>query len=516
MNKLSEGFKKVWTKFKSFGKAIQIAIVVALVAVIVAIISAIVLGSSTKYAVLFSNLDANDAKTVIAKLEEDKVDMKIQGNDILVDESKVDELTIELAPSLTSGSTGYELMDSGSSFGMTEEEFNVKKVRMIQGEIERAIKSLEPVESAKVLISSAKDSVFLKDDQPGSATVTLKIKTGYTIKDEQVESIVALVSRSTENIPKENIEVIDTNMNLLTKNINKKDENGVSAESLEEHKSAEEDYENKIMENIINLLEPIVGKDKVKAQVNVDFDYDSKKISKTEIDPTKAIISQDIKKEYNKDNGNTTSQSPVDNNMSNTIEENTDGTTSGSEQQTTNYDHSKTITETIPATGEIRRMTASVFLDGNLDEDTQTAFENAVKAAIGFDQDRKDELSLVGMSFDPTVANDKQAAIDALNAEIAAEKASSLIKKIVIIGLIVAVAVVALIVFISKRRKEEEKLLDVMINDAIPEEPVHYEPIDFEQHNEKSHKESEIKKYAKEKPEQVADIIKSWLTDNEG
>ena len=55
-----------------------------------------------------------------------------------------------------------------------------------------------------------------------------------------------------------------------------------------------------------------------------------------------------------------------------------------------------------------------------------------------------------------------------------------------------------------------------MINDAIPEEPVHYEPIDFEQHNEKSHKESEIKKYAKEKPEQVADIIKSWLTDNEG
>ena len=60
--------------------------------------------------------------------------------------------------------------------------------------------------------------------------------------------------------------------------------------------------------------------------------------------------------------------------MSNTIEGDSQGATSGSEEQTSNYDHSKTITEVIPAAGEVRRLTASVMVDGNLDSDTQEAF----------------------------------------------------------------------------------------------------------------------------------------------
>ena len=133
MKKLSESLKKIWDKVKSFGKVVKIAIIVAIIAVIVAIISALVLKNSNKYDVLFSDLEATDAQSVINKLTADKVDMKIQGNSILVDKSKVDELRMELAPTLNSGSTGYELMDNGSSFGMTDDEFNIKKLRMLQG-----------------------------------------------------------------------------------------------------------------------------------------------------------------------------------------------------------------------------------------------------------------------------------------------------------------------------------------------------------------------------------------------
>lgn len=516
MSKLSEGFKKIGLKFKSFGKAVQIAIIVAVIAIIIVIVSVISIGTSTKYKVLYSDLDGTDAQTVIAKLEEEKVQMKIEGNTILVDEKKVDELRISLASSLTAGSSGYELMNSGSTFGMTDEEFDIKKIIMIQGELERAIKSLEQVENAKVLISASKDSVFIKNKEPGSATVTIKLKPGYSIKVDQVKAIVALVSKSTDNIPSENVEIIDTNMNLLTKDIGKESEGGVSSEAVLEHKQSEEEYENKLIENIVTLLEPIVGKGKVKAQVNVDLDYDSKKITDTQIDPTKAIISQDIKKEYSNDNGEDLSESPIDNNMGNTIEEGTGVTSSGSHQQTTNYDHSKTLTETIPASGEVRRMTTSVFLDGNLDDNTQVAFENAIKAAIGFDENRNDDFSLVGISFDPTIASDKQAAIDELTKEMDKQKRNDLIKNISIIGGIILVIAIIVGFIFSRRKKQEEKILDVMINDAIPQEVINYEPINFEKNNERSHKESEIKKYAKEKPEQVADIIKSWLSENEG
>lgn len=519
MNKLSESLKKIWDKFTSFGKAIKIAIIVAIIAIIAAIVSVIVLKNSNKYEVLFSDLEATDAQSVIAQLNADKVDMKIQGNSILVDKSKVDELRMELAPTLNSGSTGYELMDSGSSFGMTDDEFNIKKLRMLQGELEKSIKSLEPVETCKVLISPSEDSVFMKESKEGSATVTLKVKTGYNVSDDQVKAIVALVSRSTSNIPEKNVEVIDTNMNLLTSKLNLGDsDNGsVSSESVKDHKDAESSYESKLQENIVNLLEPIVGKGKVTAKVNVDLDYDSKKVTDTQIDPTKALISQDIKKEYNKDNGNSTSESPVDNNMSNTIEGDSQGATSGSEEQTSNYDHSKTITEVIPAAGEVRRLTASVMVDGNLDSDTQEAFENAIKAAIGFDSNRNDELSVIGMNYDTALDEQKQEQVKALNDQIAAEKRNQIIKYAIIGGIILAAIIAIVIVLVKRKKREEEKLLDVMINDNLPEvEPVNYDPIDFSVNEEKTMKEEEIKKYAKDKPEQVAEIVKSWLSENEG
>ena len=521
MNKLSESLKKIWDKFKSFGKVIKIAIIVAIIAIIVAIISAIVLKNSNKYETLFSDLEASDAQNVITKLNADKVDMKIQGNSILVDKSKVDELRMELAPTLNSGSTGYELMDSGSSFGMTDDEFNIKKLIMLQGELEKSIKSLEPVESCKVLISQAEDSVFMKKASEGSATVTLKVKTGYKVSDDQVKAIVALVSKSTSNIPEKNVEVIDTNMNLLTSKTDQIDtengKNGVSSESIKEHKDAESDYESKLQENIVNLLEPVVGQGKVTAKVNVDFDYDSKKVTDTQIDPTKALISQDIKKEYNNDNGGAKSESPVDNNMSNTIAGESESTTSSSEEQTSNYDHSKTITEIIPAVGEVRRLTASVVIDGNLDGDTQEAFENAIKAAIGYSNNRNDEISVVGMNYDTALDEQKQQQVQALNDQIAAEKRNQIIKYVIIGACILAAIITVVIILIKRKRKEEEKLLDVMINDNLPEvEPVNYDPIDFSTNDEKSMREEEIKNYAKDKPEQVAEIIKSWLSESEG
>ena len=63
---------------------------------------------------------------------------------------------------------------------------------------------------------------------------------------------------------------------------------------------------------------------------------------------------------------------------------------------------------------------------------------------------------------------------------------------------------------------EEEQLLNTLIDDSIiPKETEEFTPIEFESKSQKSHLENEIKKYALEKPEQVVEIIKSWLTENE-
>ena len=92
MDKLREGFKKFFGKFKALGKGVRIAIIIALVTLIIAIISMFFYSSNNKYKVLFSGLDPNDAQLVTSKLKEKKVDMKIEGETIMVPKGLVDEL----------------------------------------------------------------------------------------------------------------------------------------------------------------------------------------------------------------------------------------------------------------------------------------------------------------------------------------------------------------------------------------------------------------------------------------
>jgi len=297
---------------------------------------------------------------------------------------------------------------------------------------------------------------------------------------------------------------------------------GVGSETIQSNQDLETEFEQGLVKKVVSLLEPVVGKNKVTAEVSVDLDFDSTKISKYDVDPNKTLISQETTKEYNNANdGGTTSESPVDNNMSNTVSAATSTLTkSGSEHQVDNYDHSTKKTETIEAPGEIRRMTVSVFVDGQLDDATKTAFQDAIKAATGFDSARQDQISLVGMNFDPTISEQAQSTIDAYNQQVATDERNKLILYGAIGLGVLIVIIVLILVFKPKRehKSKKDKLLDVVIGDeelVTSDEPAKYNPINFETENESSHIENEIKKYATDKPEQVAEIIKSWLSDNE-
>ncbi|WP_244834832.1 flagellar basal-body MS-ring/collar protein FliF [Clostridium sp. BJN0001] len=521
MKKLLEKAKGLLNKFKSKSKKVKIAMTVAFIAVIVAIGSLIYYSQANKYQVLFSGLKGDDSQVVINSLTDEKIDYKIKGDSILIPKDKVDELRLKLAPSLTDGSKGYELMDGGSSFGMTDEEFKIKKLRMQQGELEKTFKSFNEVSDARVHITQATDSVFAKDKQEGKAAVKLTLKPGKKLSEDQVRAIVALVSGATENIPEKNISVIDDKMNLLTKDLENSDDGSANTEVIGKQHAQEKDYEEKLQEAIVELLEPVVGKNKVKSTVSADLDFDSKQVTETTIDPNKVIVSQDSSKETsNTTNGGNQSQSPVDNNMSNQITDGTNDTNSSAkEEQKTNYDSGKSESKTIVAPGEVKRKTVSVIIDGNLDADTQSQIENLVSNAVGLDATKGDQLTVAGMAFDPSINDEAQSEIDAMNAEEAQKKQT----RMLILGAIGAVVLLIALFMIMrkiianrKKKKQEAQNIDTLIDDTIiPKEPEEFAPIEFEEKSEKTHLEQEIKKYAKEKPEQVVEIIKSWLAENE-
>lgn len=517
MNKLKEIINKLTEKFKSFNKNTKIAIIISIITVVIAIISVMFYNSSNKYKVLFSNLDSKDAQYLLGELTEREVEMKVEGSTIMVPKEMVDELRLELASNLSGGSEGYELIDNSGSFGMTDEEFKLQKLRAQQGELEKTIKSFPQVNTVRVHITEANDSVFVEDKEPGKAAVYIDLISGNTLNQEQVKSIVALVSASTANIPEENVQVIDSDMNLLTANLDT-DSTEISADMIENQFNLETEYEKKLEKSIIEMLEPVIGKDKITSSVKVELDFDSKQKTETIIDPSKVIISQQIKKENNNSNNEEGTQSPVDNNMGAVIDENTgENTVYTNEEVNTNYDTGKVETQTISAPGEVERLTATVFVNGNLDQNLQNALESAVANAIGINQERGDSISIIGMQFDSDVAQigqEDQAAIDSL---LEAERT----KKLMIygiIGLLALILVIGIIVLVrrnsKKKKAEDENLLNVIIDDVV-EEPIHHKKINFDPSNEQVYVENEVKKYATEKPEQVADIIKSWLAENE-
>ena len=156
--------------------------------------------------------------------------------------------------------------------------------------------------------------------------------------------------------------------------------------------------------------------------------------------------------------------------MQNTIGENTEENSSSREEVTTNYETGRTEIQTISAPGEVKRLTATVFVDGNLDQNVQTAIENAVANAIGLNAERGDSISVTGMQFDALGREGNQDDIDAINELLEQERTKKLL---IYAGLGMAALIAIIIVIIIRVRKfrrndeeEKENLLDVVIDDT--------------------------------------------------
>lgn len=529
MGKLSEIFKGLISKFNGLGKNTKIALVVGVIGIIVAGVFLTTTLGATKYGVLFNNLDSNDAKTIMDQLSAKKItNVKISGNSILVPESQVDQLRLELASTITSGSKGFELFDSSSTFGSTDADMKVKYQRALQGELEKTIKSFPQVQNAKVNLVLPDDSVFVSDSTPASASVTLMMKPGQNLSDDQVKAIVALLTGGVKNLPKENVQIVDNNMKLLTQNLFSNDSSQLGPDA-DKQQQLKQDYEKKLEAKALDQLSKPF-KNKVTVKINADLDFDAVQNDTTKVDPKGTIVSEKYIRDTNGDVTTRPSQSPVDNNMTNsaTTTQQNNGTNTGTvthQEETNNYEISKSETKSVKAPGAVKRLTASVIIDGTVDDALKTQIQDIVGGAIGLDTTRGDSIAIAGMKFDTSDADAAKKALDEMNKAQTQENKMKLYKEIAIGGGILA-GLIMLFVLLRKGKKtssEEEQLdaivspksINVLVGEDTPQ--ITYKPIDFDKqgNNEKTHIENEIKRYASEKPDQVADIIKSWLSEDE-
>ncbi|KEH88673.1 MULTISPECIES: flagellar basal-body MS-ring/collar protein FliF [Clostridium] len=522
MDKIKEKFRNLIDKFKGLTRGKKIAFSVLGLGIITGVIYLIVFLNTTKYAVLYKDMDPNDAQTVMTKLNEKKVEYKVDNSSIKVPEDKVSELRLELAPQLTSGSKGYEILENSDKFGMTDKERELNYKIALEGELAKNIKSLPEVKDAKVLLVMPQEGNFFKQAENAQASVKIEFNEGKSISKDQVKAIISLITGSVKNLKKENVKVIGV-VNGKTTDLTDdlfneedgKDLTSVTDKQNKYKKNLEKEYVKKIM----NILTPKYGEG-VKAAVNVDLDFDASEKTSTIWDPNNVVRSEEIEKSTDNSKDGKVSAGPVDNNMSNTYN-NQDGNSSSTHEKTTrNYEVGKIEQKTVGAPGKVKKISASVTInDENLSPVDKDKINSLVAGAISYDENRGDIITVEGLKFTGLDAN---ADLEKAKREAEAKERKERFEFYVglgALGILVLGVIGAIIAFRIRRKKkkeEEEPIegIDMLIDDEVePKEPL--QPINFEEENESTHIEKEIKKYATEKPDQVAEIIKAWMAEDE-
>ncbi|WMJ81333.1 flagellar basal-body MS-ring/collar protein FliF [Clostridium sp. MB40-C1] len=518
MNKLKENVGKLLEKIKSLSKGKKIAFGTLALGILIVLIYLIIHFNKTNYAVLFRDMDPNDAQTALAKLNEKKIQYKIENNTIKVPEEKAAELRMEIAPVLTNGAKGYEILDEGSKWGMTDKEMDTKYQIALQGELQKTIETFPEVEKADVKLVMNKESDFFKKEDPAQASVTLHFKNGQKVNKEQIKAIVSLIGGSVKNLPKENVKVIGV-VNGTTSVLSEDlfdDEKNTLGTATDKQRDYEKNLEKEYEKKILALLSQKYGAG-VQATVDVQAEFDASEKTSTTWDKTPVVRSEKNVKDTNTNTATKPSGSPVDNNMSNTYGSNGGNSNSSHEESTKNYEIGKVEEKVVAAPGKIKKVSASIIVnESSLSDDAKTKIQNTVSAAIGYDQNRGDIISVEGMKFagvdDPEKEAEKKAQ------EEAAQK-KMLMYKYIGAGVAALIALIAVLIFVRKSRKkrneeDETQGIDFLVGENVtPKEPL--KPIEFDDENEKTHLEKEIKKYASNKPEQVAEIIKAWMAEDE-
>jgi flagellar M-ring protein FliF len=424
------------------------ALMVLSTAFIAAIVSAAWLWSSSpSYSVLFTNLSDRDGGAVIAQLSQMNVPYRnADGGTILVPADKVHEARLKLASQgLPKGSiVGFEILES-QKFGLTQFQEQLNYQRGLEGELARSIQSLAPVASARVHLALPKNSGFLRDHQAPTASVLLQLHPGKTLDRAQVAGIVHLVASSVPELTTKNVSVVDQHGTLLASQ--SEGQGSLDGEQL--------DYVSQIesatIKRIEDILEPIVGRANVRAQVTADVDFSNVEQMDESYKPNQAGEKAAIRSQSSTENsqpggagsqgvpGALSNQPPVPPTAPINGQPGSTGQAASAAQgasganvhreQVTNFEVDKNVRHTKAASGEIRRLTAAVVINnkpgsapapdgaaGGKPAEASSAVKVAaasvpwsqkemdniqalVREAMGFNEKRGDSLNVVNVPF---------------------------------------------------------------------------------------------------------------------
>jgi len=373
------------------------------------------------YSVLFDNTTPSDSALIIQQLKKDNVSYKIINEGTIAVPSNIvykERIAISAKGIPKDSKVGFEIFDK-SQFGSTDFEQKIKYLRALEGELSRTIEGLNPISDASVHIAIPKESVFVEQKLPATASVVVDIKRGLSLTNKQITGIKNLISSSVTNLKPTDVKIVDQDGVPLG------DEEAFASDLVKSQMKYKRDYESNLEDKIINVLTPIVGgSDKVVAKVTIDFDFKQENSVSEVYDPNSVPRSEQSVEEK-KQGAPSRDVGGVPGAVSNIgpvqgLKSQQGGEKYQKSSTTTNYEISK---KTINIKGQfatIDKISAAVVVDGNyqfskdksgkvtnelkyvpLSKQQMNSIESIVKQTVGFEKKRGDEVTVSNLEFKP-------------------------------------------------------------------------------------------------------------------
>lgn len=387
--------------------------------------------SNTDMSLLYSNLSVDDSGAIAAKLEQINIPYQISGDgqSVTVPSREVGRARMILAEEglPDSASVGYEIFDNQSAFGTTDFVQNVNQVRALEGEISKTISTLRPVQQARLHLVLPKRELFSRENQPATASVFVKLRSGQNLSREQTLAIQHMVATAVPQLKPARVSIVDETGKLLARGIDESDD-PASAFLNSGSQEMRLKYEQRLSQTIEDLVGEIVGTGNVRAYVSADLDFDRISLNEEIYDPEGQVVRSTQTIEESEEERDSDGPQGV------TIQNNLPGLNQGAAggeappssainrlEEVTNFEISKTIRNHVRESGEVKRLSVGVLVngfyetipvDGGEEGETEQVYnprsaeqieqiETLVRSAIGFDDNRGDTIEVINSKFAP-------------------------------------------------------------------------------------------------------------------
>jgi flagellar M-ring protein FliF len=358
---------------------------------------------------------------VLDYLDQQKLDYKLDGNTILVPTSEYNTLKLDMVRAGLNQEkhAGDDILLQDMGFGVSQ-RLELERLKLSrERQLSKAIEEMKQVRKARVLLALPKQSVFVRHNQEASASVFLTLKTGANLKQEEVDSIVDMVSSAVPGMKPTRITVTDQHGRLLSSG----SQDPASAARRKEHE-LERKQEQALRDKIDSVLIPILGFGNYTAQVDIELDFSAVEQTRKSFDPnTPSTRSEYTLEDYNNGSvvagvpGALSNQPPADASIPQDVAQMKDGTGLGQgsvhKEATRNFELDTTISHERRQTGVVNRQTVAVAIKNRAivnPETGQTTYQPLADAdlasirqvligAVGFSEGRGDLLNVLSMQF---------------------------------------------------------------------------------------------------------------------